>query len=490
MHSTYLAPILLLALPLGAQVKPIDSPRAFLEVTASTQRPYFHQVIRVRLRFGVEQTFARDHLIQLFRIRLDLPVQIDAAFLDQLEGTRRLEPVAPAALAVTPGKTPTTMRIAVNQAAEIARRLPDEQRDGQTYTVLQIERQYVPERVGSLTLPAASLRFAHATGFRNDALRGRVPIDPRDVQIRSSAASLEVRALPTTNRPAAFSGAVGRFRIQTEAHPRTLTAGEQLQLTLRLEGEGNFGGFALPSPGDDPGLHVLGRVERQTPTSRVLVFDIEPAAGVRAIPAIAFSYFEPGSGRYQTIESARIPLTVRGTAPGTDRPAAGKPGIDDIYALKASPDRVLHTSNLGAPGLFLLILLSSLPWLFSVGLRSMLHQRARAADPIRRRALAAHRVFLQDIEADASRLGDSLVAYLAGRMNCTPAAVISHQLREQLVAAGVGEQLAQTTQAHIEQLFADRYTGSQPTSHDGGAPSATEIRALVESLEFAFRRSI
>ena len=65
------------------------SSRVFVEVASDRDSYVVHQPIRVRVRIGVAEDFLSRNMIQLFRRELDVPVQVAAAWLRELEGLTR-----------------------------------------------------------------------------------------------------------------------------------------------------------------------------------------------------------------------------------------------------------------------------------------------------------------------------------------------------------------------------------------------------------------
>ncbi len=484
MRDHFLAPILTLALPLTAQAEPQGSETVFLEMTASSLQPYLQQAIRVQVRIGVDQAFARNQLTQRFRTQLDLPIQVEAPWLERLPGTRRVQ-IPPSQTSVTPVTASSGgPSIAVNQAEEIALRLPDQHRNGRPFTVIQIERMFIPERIGQLKLPPVTLQYTYAKSFREDLLRGRIPLDSQNGLVQGPTISLEVRALPTANRPATFSGAIGRFQISSQANRRSIAVGDPFRLTLRIQGQGNFGAFQMPTLAGHPALHVLGRVEQTSRSSQTVLLDIKAEAGVEEIPSIAFSFFElddDGTGHYKTIRSSPIQLDVSGDTARSE--ASRTPGVDDIFSLKSLYNIVLDPIRRSSSGWQILLLLCGLPWLLSVGLRSMRQRHQRSVDPARRRARSAQDIFLAALAADNPDLSNSLITYLAARLDCPPAAIISPDLGAKLEAAGIDSELAQTAAARSEQLLACQ-SGGDTTSPE---LSLEAVKSLAAALEANFR---
>ncbi len=144
------------------------------------------------------------------------------------------------------------------------------------------------------------------------------PTVTRDVKVSSPPSQLTVIALPTENRPADFSGAVGTFTISSDVSPAAAAAGDPMNLRLQVIGSGNFDRV------DSAMLRSVDRWKTYPPRSSFNATDtlgykgekifeqpvIASDPGVQILPALAFSYFDPTTGRYETARSAPLTVTI------------------------------------------------------------------------------------------------------------------------------------------------------------------------------------
>jgi len=459
-----------------AQPAPGEAP-AFLQVVTPREESYVQQPIRVRLRFGFERAFLEENLLQPFRATLDVPARVEAGWLDELPGTVLLEPA--------PGEEPRASFVLDGERTLAGR--SEAMVEGRRFTVLEIERVYLPVGAGELEIPGATLRYAYATRFTEDFLNGRVPEDRSEAQVRAPGRTIRIRPLPEDGRPPAFTGAVGRFTVHAGAEPRELRAGDSLKLVLRIEGEGNLAFFDPPSLEDLAGFHVYGKLDETTNGRRTVTYDVAPLGEhVRAIPSIALAYFDPGPpAAYRTALTEPIPLDVRPLPEGARlEPLPGAPGEEagagrtDIHDVKP----VGPSDGAGralAPALAAAVLV--LPWALALGLAVWLRRRDRdRRDPAAVRARTAAREFRSRTERAGTDVGEAFAAYLAARMRCTPAAVITPDLGTRLVGHGLPGPLAARAAAELEGLVASRFGGR-------AADRSEEVRSLVDELESAFR---
>jgi hypothetical protein len=292
--------------------------RVFLSVSTPRDAYFVGEPIPVRLRIGVEPEFLRTGMLQLFAHPLDVPVQLQAPWLGDLAG----------AITVAGGGEAKSgvghATFALGESIAQGTRAADDLTGAGRYTVLEIDRTYIPESTGELAIPEALLYFAYATRFEDDFLNGRVAKDRVDAFVRSKALALKIWPLPEAGRPVEFSGAVGRFSIDASATPRAVEAGRELKLTLEIEGTGNLQAFDAPLLRELDGFTVYGKTETLRSGRRVITYDIAPLrADVREIPPLAFTYFDttPPAG-YHTLKTKPIQIDVRPTAGAAHVPAA------------------------------------------------------------------------------------------------------------------------------------------------------------------------
>jgi hypothetical protein len=152
---------------------------------------------------------------------------------------------------------------------------------------------------------------------------------PKNITVTSPDAAFTVLALPTQGKPSDFTGAVGSFKISTDISSATNTAGDPLTLRMHVTGAGNFDrvdSTMLSSDGvwktyepkatfnPSDALGYRGEKTFEQPV-------IASQPGSHTIPPLTFSYFDPGTHRYEAARSA--PLSVK-VAQGPDS-AANEP---------------------------------------------------------------------------------------------------------------------------------------------------------------------
>jgi hypothetical protein len=158
-----------------------------------------------------------------------------------------------------------------------------------------------------------------------DDFFGRASEKP--VTLKTDLAAIKVLPLPTADRPADFSGAVGKFEIRSEATPINASVGEPITLKLTIGGSGNFDRVSTAGVKDSVEFKTYKPSMRFEPADNAglqgeKVFEqaiVPQSAGEVQIPAVTFSYFDPESRKYVTQKSEPIALKV---AQGSVNPAS------------------------------------------------------------------------------------------------------------------------------------------------------------------------
>ena len=446
-RAVTLALALALALACAAPVRAqdVDPSRAIsVEVKAERERWYVGERVVVRLAVRVlDRTFLDEHVVQPYQRELGLPVRLVAPWLTGRTFSRESSWSKPVLVALNDGDC--------------------ELGSGPEKGVLRQGFVLHPEQPEELDLSCA-VEITVATEFREDFVEGRVAVDPRTVRFPVPGPMIRVLPVPDEGRPEPWSGAVGTdLRLSATAVRKEDGPGRLVELTLEVESAGAGRDLTLPPLDGLPGFHLLGsrRWEQAASdgswsTSRGYELEILDLA-VRAIPSIPFSYFDPVQEQFVTIETGAIPLEPV--------PAGQVP--DDGDGSAEGPEGS-GTGNLVGAGVAVLVLLA-----LGVVLARSRSRRAAAATPTARAAEAARRALAEPARDPA----EVLAAFLAERLACETAAVITPDLARRLQRAGIAPEAAGRIAALLERLVGARYGGAPPTATDRDA-----ARAVVDEL--------
>jgi hypothetical protein len=304
-----------------------------------------------------------------------------------------------------------------------------------------------------------------------------------------------------------YSGARGRYRIETRARPTRLHAEDPLLLTVRITGSGPAD---YPPRRLDRRLKLIGldrlRKDFQVedlpgkdrhPDERTweFVFRLRPRhEGVRKIPKLGFKYYNPAPQvrNYQTSYAPAIALVVtpRPRATRVEEPLETGNRLGNKYPLITGAAVLERREVAELPAPWLLALLVVLPpglclawwglWrhYYPDTARAVTLRRSRAA----RLALKALRAVRPAGDGDetAARSADVVAGYLRQRLDFTAAEPTPFEISVRLEQAGVSSALAGRFGDFFRTCDAARFA---PGSLDPQVNLKGQAAALVRQLE-------
>lgn len=185
-----------------------------------------------------------------------------------------------------------------------------------------------PQQTGTITIRPFSMttlvqQRVRQRSFFDDFFSG---VQTVRAKLTADAVSVNVRDLPAA--PASFYGGVGNFNVTSDISAEEATTNDAITLKVNISGTGNLRLIQTPKlelPADfdlyDPQSTDNARVSDGGMTgSRTIEYLFQPrTAGEYTIPPIAFTFFNPANGQYETRNTAEFKLRVtQGTGdPGT-----------------------------------------------------------------------------------------------------------------------------------------------------------------------------
>ena len=138
------------------------------------------------------------------------------------------------------------------------------------------------------------------------------------LNVTSEPLSIEVKSLPTSGRPDSFQGAIGAFSTRSIVDNDRVSLGDPVRLFFEIEGQGNFA--AMPAPNFEsnsnfkigpPAFSFEGNELTKHQGKQRFEYILTPLTpGLLKIPAVSFSYFDPGKEKYFISNSQEHPLRV------------------------------------------------------------------------------------------------------------------------------------------------------------------------------------
>lgn len=196
----------------------------------------------------------------------------------------------------------------------------------QDFMAITFFHTLIPRTTGELTLPQGTIAVDALTGYQR---RNRDPFNRQQEQystivVPANPVTLKVLPLPKQGVPPHFSGLVGQYSIRSSAEPTTVNVGDPISFKLEISGEAATS-LTMPSLRLDQ-FKISNDPPKQEVQDDTAVFTTTIRAqneGVTQIPAIPLSFFNVETGRYETVATEPIPLTVRATRIVTAEDALG-----------------------------------------------------------------------------------------------------------------------------------------------------------------------
>lgn len=191
---------------------------------------------------------------------------------------------------------------------------------GKPYRYVVLKRVVLyPQKSGKLEIEPLSLDITvDVPSNKRDFFGGRI-YSQTNKTVSAGRRTINVKELPLNGQPADFSGAVGDYEFTVTPSKTSLNASESLQAKVEVSGKGNLILFQLPEPSLPSALEVyepefnenvrttLSGMQGKVSNNYTIV----PAfKGKYPIPSISFSYFDPNTESYKTLNSDEIVIDV------------------------------------------------------------------------------------------------------------------------------------------------------------------------------------
>lgn len=219
--------------------------------------------------------------------------------------------------------------------------------NGKSYRSVILKRVVLyPQKTGELEIEPLSLDVSlQIPTNKRDFFGGRI-FAQTNKTVSAGNRTINVKPLPTEGKPADFSGAVGDFQFSVTTSKTHLNASESLQAKVAINGKGNLKLFEIPGLNLPSSLEVyepefnesvrttLSGMEGNVSNSYTIVPTFR---GKYPIPSIAFSFFNPKTEKYQTLNSGEILINV------LEGPTSGS--SDNTVAISSNKQKVVATGN-------------------------------------------------------------------------------------------------------------------------------------------------
>jgi hypothetical protein len=344
--------------------------------------------------------------------------------------------------------------------------------------------------------------------FFNDPFFGNVT--NVSYKIKSDPVKITVQPLPSAGVPEGFSGAVGKFAMESWLDKRETKANEPVTLKVKITGQGNIKLLQAPNVSIPPDLEKydpkisdnLSKDHDKISGSRTFEYLLIPRhAGEQRIPPIRFSYFDIDKKSYVSTSGPSFALTIgRGaetTGGGSEVSGVSKEDVkllgEDIRFLKSGDGSLRRKGEVfaGSPLFFVLSVgpvLAFVGFLFFVRKREKMlgdvtGLRIRRARKMAQRRLGAAKRLLdekknQEFYTEISR---ALWGYMGDKLGIPPADLSIDAARSALAGRNVPGETVEKLASTIEQCeFARFAPGQDALAMDAVYRGAVDIISSVE----------
>ena len=209
-------------------------------------------------------------------------------------------------------------------------------RNGQEYHVATIQEiVLIPQKTGTLTIDPLDITCIAQIRQERQQPKGYDPFENffGDImgssytnvkkEMKSQPINIEVKALPTKDKPDSFKGAVGQFTFTSKIDKTEMKSNDAFTVTYTVTGKGNIELLDIPRPVFPADFEVYDpKITTNTKNNSFGLSGSKKAEYV-VIPRVSgdftlnpteFSYFDPSKNKYVTLESEKYELKVERSA--------------------------------------------------------------------------------------------------------------------------------------------------------------------------------
>ncbi|WP_455053731.1 BatD family protein [Leyella stercorea] len=371
--------------------------------------------------------------------------------------------------------------------------------------------QYVmyPQMTGKMTIPSLTFKGVVVMQNRN--------VDPFEaffnggsgyIEVKRNivAPAIDIRVDPLPQKPADFSGGVGRFSISSQLLNNTVKAGAPVTLRVVVGGNGNLKLIkqpvvTFPKDFDKYDPKVTDKTKLTTnglEGNMVYDFLVVPRnQGNYTIPAVSLTYYDTSSNMYKTVKTT--PLTIKvepGDGKGTSVTDYSAVQQTDIKPIKQGGYDTIDTEKLffGSTSFLLWLLL---PFVLFVALVAIFHKKAvENADIVGKRGKRANKVATKRLKTaykllTAGKQNEfydevlrALWGYVGDKLNMPVEQLSRENTSDQLAAHNINAEIIEKFISALDECEYERYApgsaeGNMTKTYDSAMIAITEIDGVL-----------
>ena len=354
-------------------------------------------------------------------------------------------------------------------------------RNGTEYHVATIQEiVLIPQKPGTLTIDPLDISCIAQIRQENRQSRGYDPFDNffGDImgtsytnvkkEIKSQPIDIEVKALPTADKPNSFKGAVGQFTFTSTIDKTEMKSNDAFTVTYSVAGNGNIDLLELPKPNFPPDFEVYDpKITTNTKSNSYGISGNKKAEYV-VIPRVSgnftinpteFSYFDPAKNKYVTLTSDKYELHVERSANEGSSGIIYAGGQEAIKVVGSDINHIMMNGKLkknstllfASPLYFIVILIMLAVFLIGLALYKKINKfnqnqvlvRNKKATKIAKKRLqnAYNYLKIKDSSHFYEELSQALWGYISDKLNISRSQLSMDTVKEMMTGKNVPEDI-------------------------------------------------
>lgn len=377
--------------------------------------------------------------------------------------------------------------------------------EGEDYRYVILRKTILyPQKTGTLDIEPLTLSInVDVPSERRDIFGSRI-FRTISKTVAAGNRSIEVKPLPTSGKPANFSGAVGKFEFEVTTDKVELNASESLSAKVEVKGNGNLKLFELPKLTAPSSLEMYEPERKENVSTNLKGMQgsisenytmVATQKGKYPIPALSFSYFDPATESYKSINSEEILINVEKgpiVASGSNT-SAGKTAItsgDQFRYIKLNADlQPLQKKVFFRSWMFWsLLLLPALviPLAIAFGKKrealagDIKGNKSRKADKLARKYLSKAKNNLGDQASFYVALEKAMHNYLKAKLHIQTSEMSKERIQEILLKKGVDQVTIAEFLSILKSCEFARYTPASTLTMEQDYSKSVEVISTLD----------
>ena len=354
-------------------------------------------------------------------------------------------------------------------------------KNGQEYHVATIQEiVLIPQKAGILTIDPLDITCIARIRNERQQPRGYDPFENffGDIMgstftnikkdMKSQPIDIEVKSLPSKDKPNSFTGAVGQFTFTSKIDKTEMKSNDAFTISYTVSGKGNIELLDIPRPVFPPDFEVYDpKITTNTKNNTYGISGTKTAEYV-VVPRVSgdftlnpneFSYFDPVKGKYVTLSSDQYNLTVERSANEGNTGiiyAGGQEAIkvvgSDISHIMSNPKFGENQILLFASPLYFIILITMIA-IFVIAIllyrrinkfnqNQVLVRNKKATKTAKKRLKDAYNYLkIKDQNHFYEELSQALWGYISDKLNISRSQLSMDSVREMMTGKNVSEDI-------------------------------------------------